>query len=125
MTVLPMRPLTPAEKQRRYRQRKKARAVTHEKPVERVTTADIMAIIGRIEAGRVTAADVELTTKLLGCLVRMLPKDGTIGSAAARMNRHLLRPAGYDNVRGAQNEGAGLFRRHFAKALGIGRASAY
>lgn len=74
---------TSAERSRRYRRRRKARrdaaqAATAANTVA-VTTSTMAALAGRLSAGSVTAADLELAGRLVLALVQLLPPDGAIG----------------------------------------------
>jgi hypothetical protein len=79
-TVTALRPpdRTNAERQRRYRARRRIVTPTVTPDVV-VDTAAMTALAARLSTGAVTAADLEIAGRLVLALVAMLPPDGAIG----------------------------------------------
>jgi hypothetical protein len=80
VTALPVRDRTNAERQRRFRQRRKQAAVTQ---VERngtpISTIEMCALGARLKSGvGITLADLQLADRLIMALVARLRRDSTI-----------------------------------------------
>jgi hypothetical protein len=79
-TVTPLRPdRTNAERQRRFRQKRKAaKAVTAARNGTAITTIEICSLAARVRDGEATPQELQLTDQLLMRLVRMLPRDSEV-----------------------------------------------
>jgi hypothetical protein len=65
---------------RRYCRRQKAKGIS---AGVAVTTADMCALVDRLETGAVTAAEMKLAAKLVTALVDRLPEDSAIDVGTA------------------------------------------
>jgi hypothetical protein len=77
---LPVRDHTNALRQKRFRERRKpAKSVTLERNGHPISTIEMCALGARLKSGTVTLDDLRFSDRLIMTLVRLLPRDSTIG----------------------------------------------